>query len=582
MIRTRFAPSPTGYLHIGGVRTALFNWLYARQHRGQFILRIDDTDQQRNVEAALQPILDGFRWLGIDWDEGPEVGGPYEPYFQSQRLERYQAAVRRAACGARRPITTTQRRKRSRKSVNRQNGKSGLSSTVARWMADNPAERGRLREAGTASGRPSENASGRHLDDRRFDSRARAVRMEPRTGPRHSACRWKLPLSLGHGGRRSRPGDFACDSCRRTSLEYTASNLHRVRPSGITMPRFAHLPYVAEPGSRTKLSKRKLQKYLKHRDFARLYEQGRTIAERRGLPIDADTFNPVIVDFYRQIGFLPDAIVNYLLLLGWSLDDRTEFFSREQMIEHFSLERVNKAPASFDPQKLVVVPGSLHAAIADRTEGPRECCRSSQSAGLLVVPPPPLPGRIRSPDRGSCGRSNLDVRRDPEFRRFFPGDERPACTTRLRLTNGFAGHRSPSNCYANSDPPLAEVAPFDAETLEHLTESVCGAARVPRSDRSSTRSAWRSRENRSGFGMFETLEILGQPHCLERIDRVHSRSTCEVTDRRPRAARWDRETRRRSAVTSLVAVASSWYKIAFHPTIGLEGRGSLRAGFTAH
>src|SRR5262245_58815884 len=76
MVRTRFAPSPTGYLHIGGVRTALFNWLFARKHGGQFILRIDDTDVQRNVAEALQPILDGFRWLGIDWDEGPEVGGP--------------------------------------------------------------------------------------------------------------------------------------------------------------------------------------------------------------------------------------------------------------------------------------------------------------------------------------------------------------------------------------------------------------------------------------------------------------------------------------------------------------------------
>ena len=93
-VRTRFAPSPTGYLHIGGVRTALFNWLFARKHGGQFILRIDDTDQQRNVEAALQPILDGFRWLGIDWDEGAEVGGPHGPYYQSQKLERYQAAVR--------------------------------------------------------------------------------------------------------------------------------------------------------------------------------------------------------------------------------------------------------------------------------------------------------------------------------------------------------------------------------------------------------------------------------------------------------------------------------------------------------
>src|SRR5688500_5426023 len=94
-VRTRFAPSPTGYLHIGGVRTALFNWLYSRRHGGQFILRIDDTDQVRNIEAALQPILDGFRWLGIDWDEGPEVGGPCGPYFQSQRPDRYQAAVKK-------------------------------------------------------------------------------------------------------------------------------------------------------------------------------------------------------------------------------------------------------------------------------------------------------------------------------------------------------------------------------------------------------------------------------------------------------------------------------------------------------
>ena len=84
-VRTRFAPSPTGYLHIGGVRTALFNWLYARAHQGQFILRIDDTDAERNRAEALLPILDGFKWLGIHWDEGPEVGGPYGPYFQSQR-----------------------------------------------------------------------------------------------------------------------------------------------------------------------------------------------------------------------------------------------------------------------------------------------------------------------------------------------------------------------------------------------------------------------------------------------------------------------------------------------------------------
>src|SRR5438876_4231667 len=97
MVRTRFAPSPTGYLHIGGVRTAIFNWLFARRHGGQFILRIDDTDQARHRPEALEPILHGFRWLAIDWDEGPEVGGPHAPYFQSQRqqLGHYQAAVQK-------------------------------------------------------------------------------------------------------------------------------------------------------------------------------------------------------------------------------------------------------------------------------------------------------------------------------------------------------------------------------------------------------------------------------------------------------------------------------------------------------
>ena len=97
--RTRFAPSPTGYLHIGGVRTALFNWLFARRHGGQFLLRIDDTDAERNVESALAPILHGFRWLGIDWNEGPEVDGPYAPYYQSQRLAGYQQAAETLLAG---------------------------------------------------------------------------------------------------------------------------------------------------------------------------------------------------------------------------------------------------------------------------------------------------------------------------------------------------------------------------------------------------------------------------------------------------------------------------------------------------
>jgi glutamyl-tRNA synthetase len=109
---------------------------------------------------------------------------------------------------------------------------------------------------------------------------------------------------------------------------------------------------VAEPGSKNKLSKRKLDKYLKNRDFAQLVEHGRTIAQAIGHAVDADGFNPVIVDFYRTVGYLPEAIVNYMALLGWSLDDKTEHFSTQELIEKFSLDRVVKSPASFDPKKL--------------------------------------------------------------------------------------------------------------------------------------------------------------------------------------------------------------------------------------
>src|SRR5579885_580867 len=139
-VRTRFAPSPTGYLHIGGVRTALFNWLFARQKGGKFVLRIDDTDQQRNVQEALQPILEGFRWLGLDWDEGAEVGGPHGPYYQSQKLDRYQAAVRALVEKglAYHDYATTEEMKAERESAEKEKRPYLYSR---KWMAETPAPR---------------------------------------------------------------------------------------------------------------------------------------------------------------------------------------------------------------------------------------------------------------------------------------------------------------------------------------------------------------------------------------------------------------------------------------------------------
>ena len=140
MVRTRFAPSPTGYLHIGGVRTALFNWLFARKHGGQFILRIDDTDAERNVAEALQPILDGFKWLGINWDEGAEVGGPHGPYYQSQKVGRYQAAVKGLLDTglAYHDYATPEESKAERESAEKEKRSYRYSR---KWMAETPTQR---------------------------------------------------------------------------------------------------------------------------------------------------------------------------------------------------------------------------------------------------------------------------------------------------------------------------------------------------------------------------------------------------------------------------------------------------------
>src|SRR5689334_21324978 len=146
-VRLRFAPSPTGYLHIGGVRTALFNWLYARQHKGQFLLRIDDTDQDRNNPAALAPILHGLKWCGIDWDEGPEVGGPCGPYFQSEKLPRYQEAVQILLDKglAYHDYATTEEMKAEREAAEKAKRPWTYSR---RWMAESAADRAKFEAEG--------------------------------------------------------------------------------------------------------------------------------------------------------------------------------------------------------------------------------------------------------------------------------------------------------------------------------------------------------------------------------------------------------------------------------------------------
>jgi glutamyl-tRNA synthetase len=510
-VRTRFAPSPTGYLHIGGVRTALFNWLFARKHGGQFILRIDDTDQQRNVEAALQPILDGFRWLGLDWDAGAEIGGPHGPYYQSQKLERYQAAVRELVEKgfAYWDYATPEETKAEMEAAEREKRPKIYSR---RWMAESDANRSRFEAEG----------------------RKGAIKLKM---PRAGACCFVDRIA----------GDMSFDWTNEQdtviqrsdgSVTYNLASVvddfdmkitHIIRASehlsntprqvfifdglGYPRPEFAHVPVVAEPGSKNKLSKRKIPQYLKNPDFKKVYEHGRAIADRLGLTTSADTFNPVIVDFYREVGYLPDAILNYLVLLGWSLDDKTEDFTRQQMIDLFSLERVNKGAASFDAKKLSAFQERqmLALPVADKVE---LALPYLQRIGL-------------QPDHDVLTRvvteagPRLVVAGDIlEYDFFFLPDDRlpydeKAVEKHLRKPPGPA-------MLPKLRSILENATPFEGSTLKRLVEEFAAAENVkPGPVSQMLRVTTTGKE--VGFGTYETLSILGRKRCLDRIDVIRAR-----------------------------------------------------------
>jgi glutamyl-tRNA synthetase len=518
MVRTRFAPSPTGYLHIGGVRTALFNWLLARHQGGQFILRIDDTDAERNVSEALAPILTGFRWLGLAWDEGPEVGGPHGPYFQSQKLERYRAAVKvLLEKGLAYYDYATSEELKAEKEAAESEKRPFLYSR--KWIAETAPQRARFEAQG----------------------RKGVVRLKmPRQGSCCFADLIRGPIEI----EWAREQDHVIQRADGTVLYNLASVVddddmrisHVIRSEehlsntprqifiaqglGYELPEYAHVPFVAEPGSKNKLSKRKIPQYLKNPDFKKVYEHGLAIAGKIGLKPSADTFNPVIVDFYQQVGYLPDAILNYLLLLGWSLDDKAEFFTRDEMIKLFSLERVNKAPASFDPKKLSAFQ-DRYMQLVPLQQKVEMVLPYLLRAGLV---PAPAPAEViaqltqvvqAAGDRIKVAGDILD------YADFFLPDERlpyddVAFDKRLRKP------AEATRLLAKFKERLTTVEPFDARTLEKALQDFVQAEGIQIAQIiHAVRIAVTGKA--VGFGLFETLAVLGREHCLARIERALAR-----------------------------------------------------------
>ena len=513
-VRTRFAPSPTGYLHIGGVRSALFCWLYARRHGGQFILRIDDTDQERNVQEALQPILHGLRWLGIDWDEGPDVGGPFAPYYQSQRADRYQAAVERllAAGAAYHDYATPEEIQAERETAQREKRRFLYSR---RWMAETEAQ-----------------AAAFEADGRRA-----VVRLKM---PREGACRFddlvrgpvafEWALEQDHVVRRADgtplyhlasavdDHEFAITHVIRAveHLSNTPRQIFIAQALGYEPPRFAHLPYVAAPGGSEKLSKRKLATYLQHHEFKKVYDHGAAIAARLSLETTPETFTPVVVDFYRTVGYEPEALVNYLLLLGWSLDDRTETFTRDEMVRHFTLDRVNRSEASFDPQKLLAFQERRMQALSLAARVDRVV--PFLAAAGLAAAAPDAAGRDRIRQVVAAAGERLKVAGDildyPEF--FQPDDQLaydPKAFAKRVAKEGVADR------LVRFRDRLAALEPFDAAAAETAMQAFVedegiGIGQIIHAVRVAVTGKG------VGFGLFEGLEILGREACVRRIDRA--------------------------------------------------------------
>ncbi|MBU0477405.1 glutamate--tRNA ligase [bacterium] len=314
--RVRFAPSPTGSLHLGNVRTAIFNWLFARHAKGTFILRMEDTDKERSTPESVSLILESLRWLGLDWDEGPDVGGDFGPYYQMQRLDKYKKyidilikgnMVYPCFCTSER-LAEMRLQMQKQKLPPRYDGKCrNLSKEEIEHLISQGTKhvlRFKVPAAGITEFKDLIHG-GISIDNSVLDD---FIIVKSDAGPTYNfACVVDdIEMKITHVIR----GDDHISNTPKQIAVYKAL--------GITSPVFAHIPLILGP-DKAKLSKR----------------------HGAASPLE-----------YRDMGYLPHALLNFLTLLGWAPGDNREVMSRDEIIESFSIEKINDRNAVFDSQKL--------------------------------------------------------------------------------------------------------------------------------------------------------------------------------------------------------------------------------------
>ena len=478
-IRTRFAPSPTGYLHIGGARTTLYNWLFARHHGGTFVLRIEDTDEVRSTADSVTAILDSIRWLGLDWDEGPldfeREKGPYGSYYQMKRLPSYQEAVRKLVSeGKAYPCYCT---KEETDAVRKS------SQAQGQPMPEDPCRKL------TAAQRAAHEAAGRKPAVRFImPDEGETVVDDLIRGPVHFENRLApdLVIQKTTGGPTY---NFACvcdDHAMRIShvirgdehLSNTPAQLRLYEALGWQPPRFAHLSMIMGPDG-TKLSKR----------------HGATSVLE-----------------YRDQGFLAEAVRNYLALLGWSTSESKQLFAPEELTRAFDLPGCQKNPATFDTVKLTWMNGEYLRALP-AAELISRAEPFLKAAGLCPAPAGPALEKVVALEA-----EKFKLLQDVPARIDFFYRETAATEKARKVLSAPEA----KGVLAGLADLLAVLAPFQEKPLEEAIRRFCAErALKPGQVFHPLRAAVSARTE--GPTLFLMLELLGREAVVRRIRDTASR-----------------------------------------------------------
>ena len=467
-VRVRFAPSPTGYPHVGNIRTALFNWLFARHCGGSFILRIEDTDAARRVEGAVEAIMDSMTWLGMDWDEGP--------IFQSERLDLYSVAARRLVESGQAfyCFCTPERLETVRAEQSRQHLPPRYDGHCRNLPVSEVQERLQAGEPAVVRFKMPLSGETTFSDLIRGDVTFNNANLND----------YVLLKSDGfptyHLANVVDDNDMRISHVMRADEWISSTPLHVLlyRALGWEPAQFAHLPMILGP-DKSKLSKR---------------HGATTVTE------------------YRDKGYLPEAMVNFLALLGWSLDDKTDLLSREELISNFSLERVGKTGAVFNMPKLEWMNGVYIRGLS--REDFAERALPYLEAGLKPEVPRPLEKDYVANIGGLVQERVKLLSELPELCGFF-FEEALEYSASMLLVKGLEPDRARKALQATLDAvagltewntvSLEERIRPIGEQLELSNKHLFGVIRVAISGRAATPP------------LFETMEVLGSSRCCARL-----------------------------------------------------------------